>query len=374
MSPLDLLALAWISTSTAAALVATLRLRVAAAPPPASPPRTLLLRPCAGDEPGLAARLARPPVGAWPLHTRFVVASADDPARPAVEAAVAALRSAGLPADLEIVPPLGPNRKASQLHGGLRAPLPGGPAELVASVDSDVDLGEVDLSALLGPLVEPGGPAATWAPPVEVAPRTAGDRASQAVLGGSLHAFPLLRGVDPAGLVGKCFAVRVEALSQVGGFLALVEHLGEDMELSRRLRAAGLAVAPVGLLVPSRVGGRRTAQVVARLARWLRVIRAQRPALLATYPLVLAPLPGQLLLAAALGAPALAALALAGRLVVALLARRASGLPLPGAALDALVADPLLLAAWLAALGSRRFRWRGVPLRIGPGGRLEAAR
>jgi ceramide glucosyltransferase len=113
---------------------------------------------------------------------------------------------------------------------------------------------------------------------------------------------------------------------------------------------------------------------VARLARWLRVIRAQRPALLATYPLVLAPLPGQLLLAAALGAPALAALALAGRLVVALLARRASGLPLPGAALDALVADPLLLAAWLAALGSRRFRWRGVPLRIGPGGRLEAAR
>ncbi|MCK6506187.1 hypothetical protein L6R53_22885 [Myxococcota bacterium] len=378
MSGLLLLGLAWICTSTAAAVVATLRLR--APPPPAGPaplpgpttgPPALLLRPCAGDEPGLAARLSRPPAGAWPLHTRFVLASADDPALPAATAAVAALHAAGQPADLHIVPPLGPNRKASQLHGGLQAPLPTGAPTLVASVDSDVDLASVDLAPLLAPLVAPGGPAATWAPPVEVAPRTVGDRASQAVLGGSLHAFPLLRGVDPTGLVGKCFAVRGDALAQAGGFLALVEHLGEDMELSRRLRGAGLRVAPVGLRVPSQVGGRTTGEVVARLARWLRVIRAQRPALLASYPLVLAPLPGQLLLAALLGSPALALAAIGGRLLVALLARRACALPLGGAFLDTLIADPLLLWAWRAALGSRTFRWRGVPLRIGAGGRLE---
>jgi GT2 family glycosyltransferase len=44
--------------------------------------------------------------------------------------------------------------------------------------------------------------------------------------------------LDPHGLVGKTFAVRLDALRDTGGFGELVHHVGEDMELARPLRLA----------------------------------------------------------------------------------------------------------------------------------------
>lgn len=369
-------ALLWAGFSAGAGLTALLRARRRPAPPLDRPlPPTLLVRPCAGAEPGLKARLTSVVKArcSAPLELCFSVASREDPAVEAISEAMHELRTAGWSVSLVIAPPLGPNRKTSQLAA---AAGPHGPA-LVLCADSDVDLTGLNLDLLLEPLTRGAG--ACWAPPVERGPRAGlGDRASQAVLGGSLHSFPLLSKLDPAGLVGKLFAVRADALEAVGGFRGLVRHLGEDMELARRLRALGWPVEVAAMVAPSMASGRSVAEVVARYGRWLTVIRAQRPALLLSYPALFFcwPLQSVMALLSLVSAPerALAALALAfgGRLVVALGAARLAGRPvgLGAAIMDMVLADGVLSLAWLSALSRRRFQWRGVPLRIGPGGEL----
>jgi ceramide glucosyltransferase len=114
--------------------------------------------------------------------------------------------------------------------------------------------------------------------------------------------------------------------------------------------------------------GRSWEQAEERLGRWLTVIRAQRPALLPSYPLLfLATAP--LVALGALGAsPAAVAAALLPRLAVALVASAAAGRRL--SLLDAALGDLLLAGAFLRALRSREVVWRDVPLTIGRGGLL----
>lgn len=391
-----LLLAAWIATPLAAALVATARLawwerglqpsprsrwevarRAGGGTPPALPSEgaplsaatVLLLRPCAGAEPELDRTLSSlPALGPHRLRVCFITAEAGDPAEPAIQRALSSLRAQGVAAEHRLGPPLGPNRKLSQLVAGIA----GAEEEVFLCVDSDVDLEGLPLDALVGPLQT--GLAAVWAPPVEVQQRSLGDRLSRAVLGGSLHAFPLLCGIDPAGLVGKCFALRRDALGAIGGLAPLAHHLGEDMELSRRLRAAGFAVGPAGALCRSVVAGRSPSAVRQRLSRWILVIRGQRPALLPSYPLLLAASPLQVGLALVVGEPGLALLALAARAASSVLARRRCGLPLrpEEILLDTLLGDGLLLWAWLRALRSRRLSWRGQPMFVDREGRLRA--
>lgn len=366
---MSLLLAAWIATTLAAALIAFVR-----APRPVAalrPTSVLLLRPCAGAEPELQRTLNSLPVqGVHRLRVCFITAEPGDPAEPAIHAAVGALRARGLEAEHRLGPPLGPNRKLSQLVAGMN----GAEEEVIFCADSDVDLEDLLLDAMVGPVQ--AGLAAAWAPPVEVQVLGWGDRLSRAVLGGSQHAFPLLCGIDPAGLVGKCFAARRDALEAIGGLAPLAHHLGEDMELSRRLRAAGLRVGPAAVRCRSRVAGRSARTVRERFSRWILVIRAQRPALLLSYPLLLAASPLQVVLGLVLGEPALVVFAGAGRLIIAALARTRSQLDRgPGALLvDAMVGDPLLLWAWLRALLSRSLSWRGQRMWVDGSGRLRADR
>src|SRR6185369_9556499 len=112
--------------------------------------------------------------------------------------------------------------------------------------------------------------------------------------------------------------------------------------------------------------GRSAAHVLARFARWLMVIRAQRPALLASYPLLFFATPLILVSAAILGrgAPRLAAaaamLAILSRIAVAPTAARATGrsMHLGRAIVASTLADALLAAAFVRALLSRRVVWR----------------
>ncbi|WP_437677600.1 glycosyltransferase [Sorangium sp. So ce131] len=367
-----------------------------AAPPgaPGSALRVLVVRPCAGPEPHLertlgslaGARLSAP------ARCVFAVADTADGALPAATAAAERLRAAAIPAEVAITAPAGPNRKAAQIAAVVARES--APFDAVLVADSDVDLDGVDLDALIGPLgprsdgarpARPGGGApldAVWAPPVEVAPaRSLGDRASAAVLGGSLHAFPLLAGLDPRGLVGKLFAVRAGSLAGAGGFAALTAHLGEDMELSRRLLARRGAIGAAAVVAPSLASGRALRDVIARYARWITVIRAQRPALLASYPALFFATPLIVALAALsapiAAAPALLAVAVAvpTRVAVAALAARLSGrrAPLRAAAADALLADLVLGAAFLRALSTRTVVWRTGRFRIDRRGLLREA-
>jgi ceramide glucosyltransferase len=400
-------ALAWGWAAAVASVSAAAVWRRARARPPA-PGRdarpVVLARPCAGDEPGLEARLAAMPRSRVPVAVRITVARSADRA-PSMEAAAARLRAAGVDARVLVVPTDAPNRKAGQL-AGLAATLGD---VLLVSADADVDLAGFDLDALVDPLRDgtsggpdettagaseaapggaprgPGSPAlgatwappaeagaarrgaspalgATWAPPAEVGGSTWADRASGAVLGGSLHAFPLLAGLDPGGLVGKVFAARLDRVRRAGGLEALCAYVGEDMELARRLRRAGFATAAVpGVARACPPAGRTWGAVVERYGRWLAVIRRQRPALLASYPLLFAATGPLVALALAVAAPGAAALAVGARLAVAVAARRAAALPSRPAApfVDAVLADVLLWAALCRALASRRVTWRG---------------
>ena len=343
--------------------------------------RVLLVRPCAGRDPWVEEALGSL-AGAkrsFAVTCRLAVADADDGAHPVAVAAAAALRAQGIEASVVLTAARGPNRKAAQLAAVVEAER--APYDVVLVVDSDVDLAGMDLDALVGPLASRAELGAVWAPPVEAGhARTPGDRASAAVLGGSLHAFPLLARLDRGGLVGKVFAVRRDALEAIGGFGALVSHLGEDLELARRLRADARAVEAAEVVACSMASGRSWDQAEARFGRWISVIRAQRPALLATYPLLFFPTLPIVALAAASAfvAPVPAAIAagyaVVGRLAVAAAAASAGGLPFSWrrAAIDAALADALLAGAFVCALRSRRVVWRDVALTIDRGGLLRA--
>lgn len=341
----------------------------------------LLIRPCAGAEPTLERCLLSvlETHHSGPLEVVFGVSEADDRAVPTIERVRPQLHARGIETAFEVHAPRGPNRKASILAGVCEAR--NGHHDVVINADSNADLTGFDLDALVEPLRTDPHLGALWAPPSEEAEQvTLGNRASIAVLTGSLHAFGLLAGIDPEGLVGKLFAVRETALRQVGGFGAFTDYLGEDAELSRRLRADGLDVLPVAQPVRAISNQRSILGPVARHARWMAVIRAQRPALLVTYPLFFFGTPAILALsvlglrALPMVAIAAAALAIAGRLLISLAARRYSRRA-PGfrrAMVDAMLADLVLLLAFGRALRSTRFTWRGHPLRITRGGKLVA--
>lgn len=348
----------WLAAAAATAMWATIRPRLPTRG--TVPPHALVLRPCAGAEPSLERALLSSAASPWPV--RFALASADDAAHPTAVRVAAALRADGKDVEVVVTGATAPNRKAEQLARAAS----GSNADVLVVADSDVELDAGVLDALASALANAD---AAWAPPVEVAPLTPGDRASAALLDSSMHAFALLSALDAGGLVGKLFAVRTASLAEVGGFDGLSRHLGEDMELARRLRARGGRIAVVPRVARSLAQGRSRAAVVDRYARWLGVIRAQRPALLLTYPLLLAPAP--LLLALGLRWPWLALLAVVYRLAVAAAARWRSGFARTTSLVaDAVRADALLWHAFLRAATSSTVTWRGTRLRLLRGGEI----
>ena len=366
------------------AVVATwgaLRARAAAADgrAPPGPPATpaLLLRPCAGDEPSLAQALASSKRADAGTRVLFLVARASDPAVPAAILASAELQRVGRRARVLVTGAGAPNMKAAQLARALETE-PAEPGQIVVVADSDVSLSNGAWRAVVDALRRDEADAA-WAPPIEPWPQTLADRASSAVLAGSMHAFPLLAGLDREGMVGKLFAVRRDALDAIGGFGGLVQHLGEDVELARRLRARGYRVKACAAVAVALASGRTWHEVLDRYTRWIAVVRAQRPSLLPSYPLLLAATPLALLLEG--GASALEGLAAARAAVVTLalrwwigaLARHSAGLPpkVFGIIAAGLAADVLLLCAFVRAVTRRDVVWRGRRLVLAPHGTVE---
>ncbi len=389
MKALVFVLVAWALVASAAYVVAAvraLRRRGAAAPAgaagppepepwgpggvePLGPPA--LLRPCAGAEPGLLERLLETG-GACSV---WFAVGASDPARRAVDDAQRILRARGVEARAVYTLSRGPNHKAAQLAEAVEL-VPRSFRALVCA-DSDVNLRGLRLASILEP-----GAAATWVPTVEElsSGSTLGDRASAAVLSMSFHAFPLLAEVDPGALVGKVFAIRREALEEVGGFAAVAARLGEDMELGRLLRLGGARVSSCTQVARADVRGRSLAAVVARFARWIAVVRAQRPALLPTYPLFFFPVPivvpAMLLTFPAFPGPVLpaaAAVLLGTRLFLAWAGRRLTGSSSLGLAWGVLVADLVLALAFMRALLAREHSWRGRALTLRAGHLAEVA-
>jgi ceramide glucosyltransferase len=349
-------------------------------PGPSEPSRrrVLLVRPVAGLESDLEARLER---SAGAPAVMLAVRDESDPGFESATRASLRLCEGGTRSKVVLTYADGPNRKAEQIARALsRAARDGLSFDTVVVADSDVAPSPADLDALVGAL--DGGAKAAYVPVSEAPPPAdtkLGDRANVAVLSASPHAFPLLAGMDGELFVGKLCAIDRAALEGAGGFEGLTHLLGEDVELERRLRANGHDVVPVPRAAVATRGGRELSDAVARFARWLGVVRAQRPHLLPTYLFVFAsflPTLSACLLIGSRGADAaaygalLVGAVLFARLAVAFEGRRIAGLRrgLGVAFVDVVLADAVLLSALFRAATSRDVAWRGQVLRVTKGG------
>lgn len=351
-------------------------------------PHIALVRPCEGLDPSLAETL-RSSVRARYDGRRtifFCVPSAADPAWVVAARVRDELVAAG--ADVRLVATAietRANRKAAQL-AVVDAALPAD-APLVVVADSDVQLDDASLPSLVAALEADRRAGAASAPPIDVAPTTAGDRWSAALLSSTPHAFLTLAGLSRRSggvpvLAGALLAVRREALAAVGGFRALEPYLGEDFELARRLHAAGLGMATSAAPARFTDHGRTLGGVVRRYARWFLVVRRQRPPLFCTFALLLGctPLVVALALAAlAAGVPharwaAAGAAALVGvRTQLAVTLRRcyALGGGVARALASMLAGELLILAGAAHAAASSQVEWRGRRFHVGERGALQ---
>ncbi len=345
----------------------------------------VIVRPCAGGDAFLLSNLQGVPVlpeGAkWCL--RVAVSETTDGSYLLAQQAVKALVAKGLDAELVLTRAQGPNNKCAQLSAVMALHSQDA---MVIVADSDVDLESVDLRGVVESLKL--GEAARWVVVRErlVSSRaTWGDAVSQGILSGSLHSFALLSRIDKGSFVGKLFAVRTDALASMGGFAALTRHLGEDLELARRLQDTQFStLAETTEMAWSNVCGRSVGQVRDRFARWLLVLRKQRPALLLSYPLLfLAPwiqsIIAVVLLISGQHNPVLVVtivIAFVARQLAYIAARRACRIPVLSlkAWSAAIVSDWVLAWAWVHSFTLDSVRWRDRELFFGADGLLREQR
>jgi len=324
----------------------------------------LLLRPVDAPTAQELENLARPIGYAGPLEQ--VVLS---PEQPRLAPGVRWLRS----------DPSTPNRKVGHLLHALEVLETAGRVVLV--VDADVAVTGALVEGLVAPVE--AGAALSTAVPTPVGARDFAGRAVTGLLRHSHHSFRALH-VMSAGAKAVCGKALGLSAVAAGELKALAEHLGEDLELAKRLHERGLdvalceapAVVPLGE-TPS------LGPAVERFTRWMQVLRSHRPGLYPTVPLLFTPTLPLVLLSLLQGSPTLAAATGALVLTRTLLAWRLSVLstPLPpgegrgeGRPADVhtwLLGEALLLAAFIRSLWNHRtVTWRGRTYELLPGGRM----
>ena len=251
------------------------------------------------------------------------------------------------------------NRKLGHLQNALSTLAP----KTLLIVDADVRVDDALINGLLSAL--DAGAELAWA-----APRPEAKGLTRGLLVQSLHSFQSLDAITrgPRPVCGKAIALGPQAIEILR---ELPDCLGEDLELAGRLHAKNLKVTLAGEAnLPGPDASLRT--LLARFTRWMQVLKAHRPFLFPSIPLLFAATP--LLSLAALwdrSAPILI-----GTLVLislratlaAVLERRA------GIFMGWFGAEVLLLCCWVNALllGSK-VTWRGRVLEVGLHGRLSGS-
>ncbi|KFA89653.1 glycosyltransferase [Archangium violaceum] len=283
--------------------------------------------------------------------------------------------------------PGAPNRKVGHLLYALeKLPRDG---RVVLVVDADVAVTGELVEGLAAPVA--AGAALSTAVPTPVGERALADRAVAGLLRRTHHSFRALH-VMSAGaraVCGKALGLSDRAVEELR---ALEDHIGEDLELSKRLHAKGLEVelCEVPAVVPMASGTWSAA--LARFTRWMQVLSSHRPGLYPTVPLLFTPTWPLLALSLFTGSMWLSA-GVAGLLLVrTLLSWRLSilttpisplppgegrgegaGFTSPGPMLwDWLLGEALLLAAFMTSLvRPSRVTWRGRTYALHSGGRMS---
>ncbi|RKH15715.1 carotenoid biosynthesis protein [Corallococcus sp. CA047B] len=355
-----LIALGWAGLAGGFSAVALARLlRRAPVPAAQALPSVLLLRPVDAPTPQELENLARPIDYAGPLEQ--VVLS---PYRPRLAEGVR-----WLPSD-----PLSPNRKVGHLLYALDTLDTRGRVVLV--VDADVAVTGALVEGLASALV--AGAALSTAAPTPVGARDAAGRAMAGLLRYTHHSFRALHAMSAGAqaVCGKALGLSSRAVEELRG---LSDHIGEDLELAKRLHARGLDVAlsPAPAWVPM-APETSWRMPLERFTRWMQVLASHRPGLYPTVPLLFTPTLPLLLLAAALGEPSVWLAVGALVAVRTLLSLRLSALShVPGeearghALTDWLVGEVLLLTAFGASLTRQgTVTWRGHTYALHAGGRM----
>ncbi|HYI03117.1 glycosyltransferase [Hyalangium sp.] len=360
MSPLVLLGLGWAAVATGFSAVALGRLlRPRRVPVAGTRVPVLLLRPMDAPTALELENLSRPVDYAGELEQVVV-----SPYRPWLGPGVR-----WLPSD----PPV-PNRKVGHLLYAL-AVLPT-QGRVVLVVDADVAVTGALVESLAAPVV--AGAALSTAAPTPVGVRGVVGWAVAGVLRHGHHSFRALHEMSTGAkaVCGKALGLSPAAVEELQG---LADHIGEDLELAKRLHARGLEVALAeepALMPMERMHSWRPA--LERFTRWMQVLSSHRPGLYPTVPLLFTPTLPLGVLALVLGSWELAMATgvlggvrtlLSWRLTVLTRSSRPSAFL--GVTVAWLLGEALLLAAFLRSLWQAgTVTWRGRTYALESGGRM----
>lgn len=360
MSPFVLLGLGWATLATGFSAVALVRLLLTRrAPVAGTRVPVLLLRPVDAPTPRELENLARPVDYAGELEQVVV-----SPFRPALAPQVR-----WLPSD----PPT-PNRKVGHLLYALETlPTQG---RVVLAVDADVEVTGALVEALAAPVA--AGAALSTAAPTPVGVRGLVAWSVAGLLRHSHHSFRALHAMSAGAkaVCGKALGLSPVAMAELRG---LGDHIGEDLELAKRLHARGaevvLAEAPARVPLEPQRSWRPALE---RFTRWMQVLASHRPGLYPTVPLLFTPtLPlgvwalvaGSWELGLAAGVLGATRTLLSWRLTVLTKSSHSDAGPLAFLAWP--LGEALLLAAFLRSLWQPgTVTWRGRTYALEPGGRM----
>jgi ceramide glucosyltransferase len=356
-----------------AALVATRGFFRRRTPPlaDAEAPPVSLLKPVSGADPEAGANFRSFCRQEYPCYE--VLFGALDASDPALAVARAVAEAPGGPPVQVLASPRrhGANRKVSNLLNL----LPHARYDLLVITDSDMRVTPAYLRAVAAPFRDP-----------RVGMVTCPYRGARAQgLASHLEALAIATEFIPSVMVaerlggarfgfGSTLALRRSALAAIGGLEVIADHLADDYELGRRVRAAGWEVVLVPYVVETVLSRESLGEMWRRRLRWARTVRACQPAgyrgsgITHTTPLALAALalPGL-----SPACRAVAAAGLAARLVAARGEASALGDGLtPSRLLLLPLGDLVSFALWCGGVAGRDVTWRGARYRLHPDGRI----
>jgi ceramide glucosyltransferase len=178
------------------------------------------------------------------------------------------------------------------------------------------------------------------------------------------------------GLAEPCFgatiAIRKGVLDEIGGFAAFADHLADDYEIGRAVRARGYHIAIPTMVVAHHCAETSGRELIGHQLRWNRTVRLIDPigfaGSLVTYPTALA-----LLAASAAGFPlwsgVLILASLMSRLCLKVCVDAATGAR-AGPWWLMPILDIMSFAVFLASFAVNTVGWQGRRFRVGPDGVL----
>ena len=339
------------------------------AKPADSFPPVSVIKPLYGTHPQLARSLSCFCDQDYPgeVQILFGVQDARDPAIAVVEA----LKAARPELDIELVvdPRLyGANRKASNLTNIATRARHG----LLVLSDADIGVRPDYLRRVVAAMSAPGVGAVSCL-------YVGGGKGMWGRLAAMQIDYQFLPGAamgKALGLAQPCFgstiAISAKVLEEIGGFAAFADHLADDYEIGRAVRARGYRIAIPPMIVSHHCGEETGAQLFDHELRWGRTVRQIDPAgyagSIVTYPTPLA------MVAVALSGLApwsigLLVATLASRLLLKVCVDAATGsragpwwlLP---------IRDVMSFGVFLSSFAVNTVGWQGRRFRVGPDGVL----